>query len=150
MFLTTPWATHRASHSHISVTKMLVHKGFQEQRYLANCPHLPAGGLGGTQEHFKGFQKPCSQEAGSSSWKHFPDSLAEKPLSEECLGMPPGPAPHWGALGHPPPAPPLCTQSRGHAQAPTARRNGLGNSSTSSLGTWPHSCSRNTEFYSFG
>lgn len=70
----------------------------QEQRSLANCLHLPAGGHRGTQEHFKGFQKSCSQEAGSSSWKHFPDSLAAHSLSEEHLGTPPGTAPHGETL----------------------------------------------------
>lgn len=65
---------------------------------FGKLPASPAGGHRGTQEHFKGFQKSCSQEAGSSSWKHFPDSLAAHPLSEEHLGTPPGTAPHGETL----------------------------------------------------
>ena len=93
-FHTTPWETHRTGY--ISVTKMM---GFQEQRNLSNCLHLPAGGLRGTQEHFKVSQEPCSGGAETSFWKHFWDSLAGKPLSEEHVLMPPGMASHWGMGG---------------------------------------------------
>lgn len=99
-FDTTPWATHRTSQFCISGTKRLLHEGFQEQRRLANCLQLPAGGPTGAQAP----RGPAAQKPAHRSLMYFPDSLAKDPLSEEYLLIAPH-SPTLGSLCYLPPPP---------------------------------------------